>query len=127
MALLALAPVPTLAESDLLGFNFLVWHGPCTPRGTTPEVIAKINAAPRAALKDPDLIKRQESVGISVITDGRLAPAEHKNFFDSEINRWTSRRTLPAKYGEAPCGGAAQPVRVDLGSPAPCHVEPRKS
>jgi tripartite-type tricarboxylate transporter receptor subunit TctC len=85
----ALASVPTLAESGLAGFNFTVWHGLYAPRGTPPEIIQKINAALRVALKDPDLVKRQEALGIVVVTDGRLSPAEHRKFFDSEVNRWT--------------------------------------
>jgi tripartite-type tricarboxylate transporter receptor subunit TctC len=89
MALPALAAVPTLAESGLPGFEFSVWHGLYAARGTPPDVIQKINAALRTALKDPELIKRQQAVGITVVTDGRLAPAEHKKFFESEVNRWT--------------------------------------
>jgi tripartite-type tricarboxylate transporter receptor subunit TctC len=85
----ALASLPTLAESGLPGFNFTVWHGLYAPRGTPPEVVEKLNAALRAALKDPELIKRQEALGITVVTDGRLAPAEHKKFFESEVSRWT--------------------------------------
>ncbi len=85
----ALASLPTLAESGLPGFNFSVWHGLYAPRGTPPEVVEKINAALRTALKDPELIKRQEALGITVVTDGRLAPAEHRKFFESEVNRWT--------------------------------------
>ena len=85
----ALASVPTLAESGLAGFNFTVWHGLYAPRGTPPEIIQKINAALRVALKDPDLVKRQEALGIAVVTDGRLSPAEHRKFFDSELTRWT--------------------------------------
>jgi tripartite-type tricarboxylate transporter receptor subunit TctC len=85
----ALAALPTLAESGLPGFNFTVWHGLYTVRGTPPEVVDRINAALRTALKDPELIKRQEALGITVVTDGRLAPAEHKRFFESEVNRWT--------------------------------------
>ena len=89
MTLPALASVPTLAEAGLPGFNFSVWHGLYAPRGTPPEVLAKINAALRTALKDPDLVKRQEALGIAVVTDARLAPAEHRKFFDSEVARWT--------------------------------------
>jgi tripartite-type tricarboxylate transporter receptor subunit TctC len=85
----ALASVPTLAESGLAGFNFTVWHGLYAPRGTPPEIIQKVNAALRVALKDPDLVKRQEALGITVVTDGRLSPAEHRKFFDSELSRWT--------------------------------------
>lgn len=89
MTLPALAALPTLAESGLTGFNFSVWHGLYAPRGTPPDVITRINTALRAALKDPDLIKRQEALGITIVTDGRLAPAEHRKFFDSEVAHWT--------------------------------------
>ena len=89
MTVPALAPLPTLAESGLPGFNFAVWHGLYAVRGTPPEVIQKINAALRTALKDPELIKRQEALGITVVTDGRLAPADHQKFFETEVNRWT--------------------------------------
>ena len=85
----ALASLPTLAESGLPGFDFSVWHGLYAPRGTPPEVLEKINAALRSALKDPELVKRQEALGITVVSDGRLAPAEHRKFFESEVARWT--------------------------------------
>ncbi len=85
----ALASLPTLVESGLPGFDFSVWHGLYAPRGTPPDVVTKINTALRAALKDPELVKRQEALGITVVSDERLAPAEHKKFFDSEVTRWT--------------------------------------
>ena len=84
-----LASLPTLAESGLPGFDFSVWHGLYAPRGTPPAILEKINAALRSALKDPELIKRQEALGITVVSDGRLAPAEHRKFFESEVARWT--------------------------------------
>lgn len=85
----ALASLPTLAEAGLPGFSFTVWHGLYAPKGTPPEVMAKINAALRVALKDPELVKRQEAVGITVVTDERLSPAAHKTFFLSEVDRWS--------------------------------------
>ena len=85
----ALASIPTLSESGLPGFNFTVWHGLYAPHGTPPAVLSKINAALRIALKDPALIKREEGLGITVISDARLSPSGHKKFFDSEANRWS--------------------------------------
>jgi tripartite-type tricarboxylate transporter receptor subunit TctC len=85
----ALAGIPTLNEAGLTGFNFTVWHGLYAPQGTPPAVLEKINKALRAALKDPDLIKREEALGIAVISDDRLSPAGHKKFFDDEVVRWT--------------------------------------
>ncbi|TDF62936.1 tripartite tricarboxylate transporter substrate-binding protein [Cupriavidus sp. L7L] len=85
----ALASIPTLNEAGLPGFNFTVWHGLYAPRGTPAAVLEKINKALRAALKDPALIKREEALGITVVTDDRLSPAGHKKFFNEEVNRWT--------------------------------------
>ena len=52
------------------------------------EVGAKLNAAIRTALKDPELIKRQEALGVRVVTDSRLEPAEHKKYVEAEMTRW---------------------------------------
>ncbi|MBN9406701.1 MAG: tripartite tricarboxylate transporter substrate binding protein BugD [Burkholderiales bacterium] len=89
MSLPVLAQVPTLAESGLKGFEMTVWHGVYAPKGTPPAVLAKLNAAIRTALKDPELIKREEALGIRVVTDSRLEPAEHKKYVESEMNRWS--------------------------------------
>ncbi|WP_423195073.1 Tripartite-type tricarboxylate transporter receptor subunit TctC [Cupriavidus sp. H19C3] len=83
-----LANVPTLNEAGLPGFNFTVWHGLYAPHGTPPAVLAKINTALRAALKDPELIKREEALGITMVTDDRLTPAGHKKFYEAEVAHW---------------------------------------
>ena len=75
--------------SGLPDFNVRSGTALYAAAGTPPAVLAKLNAALRAALKDPELIKRQEALGITVVTDERLAPAEHKKFFESEVSRWT--------------------------------------
>jgi len=85
----ALVSVPTLAEGGLPGFSFAVWHGLYAGHGTPPEVVERLNAALHTALKDPELVKRQEALGITVMPEGRQSPAEHKRFFDSEVSRWT--------------------------------------
>lgn len=85
----ALASVPTLDEAGLKGFNFSVWHGLYAPHGTPKPVVDKINAALRTALKNPDLIKRQEALGISVVNDDRLSPEGHRAFFEKETARWS--------------------------------------
>jgi tripartite-type tricarboxylate transporter receptor subunit TctC len=83
----ALAKLPTLDESGLKGFNLTIWHGLYAPKGTPKAVQDQLNAALRAALKDPEFIKRQEGLGAVVVTDGRLAPAEHKKFVAAEIDK----------------------------------------
>ena len=84
----ALKDLPTLAESGLKDFNVSIWHGLYAPKGTPADVVAKINTALKAALKDPDFIKKQEGLGAVVVTDKRMEPAEHKKFVLSEIEKW---------------------------------------
>jgi tripartite-type tricarboxylate transporter receptor subunit TctC len=84
----ALSKLPTLDESGLKGFNVSIWHGMYAPKGTPKAVLDKVSAAMRAALKDPEFIKRQEALGAVVMTDGRINGAEHKRFVDAEINKW---------------------------------------
>jgi len=85
----ALKNVPTLAESGLKDFNVQVWHGLYAPKGTPPEVIAKLNAALKVALKDPEFIRREEALGISIVKDDRNSPAGHKKYVEAEMERWS--------------------------------------
>ncbi len=85
----ALKDLPTLQESGLKGFEVTIWHGLYAPKGTPADVLAKINAALKVALKDPEFIKKQEGLGAVVVTDKRMEPAEHKKFVAAEIAKWT--------------------------------------
>jgi tripartite-type tricarboxylate transporter receptor subunit TctC len=85
----ALKDLPTMQESGLNGFEVTIWHGMYAPKGTPADVLTKINAALKVALKDPDFIKKQEGLGAVVVTDKRMEPAEHKKFVSGEIAKWT--------------------------------------
>lgn len=76
---------PTLQEMGLKGFDLTIWHGLYAPKGTPPAVLAQINTALKAALKDPTFVQKQESLGAMVVTDKRMEPAGHKAFVTSEI------------------------------------------
>ena len=84
----ALKDIPTLQEEGLKGFEVTIWHGLYAPKGTPSDVVTKLNTALKAALKDPDFIKKQEALGAVVVTDKRMEPAEHKKFVASEIAKW---------------------------------------
>jgi len=84
----ALKDLPTLAESGLKDFNVSIWHGLYAPKGTPADVQKKINEALKAALKDPEFIKKQEALGAVVITDKRIEGPEHKKFVAAEIDKW---------------------------------------
>ncbi len=96
----ALKNLPTLDESGLKGFNVTIWHGMYAPKGTPKPVVDKINAALRAALKDPEFVKREEALGAVVITDARLDGAEHKKFVAAEIAKWASIIKAAGEYAD---------------------------
>jgi tripartite-type tricarboxylate transporter receptor subunit TctC len=100
MTLPLLANVPTLNESGLKNFSVSIWHGLYAPRGTPPAVVAKLNQALKTGLKDPDMLKRQESLGISVVTDNRLEPANHRKFVESEMARWSTMIKAAGQYAD---------------------------
>jgi tripartite-type tricarboxylate transporter receptor subunit TctC len=84
----ALKDLPTLQEAGLKGFEVTIWHGLYAPKRTPPDALKKINAALKAAMKDPDFIKKQEGLGAVLVTDKRIEPAEHKKFVAAEIAKW---------------------------------------
>jgi tripartite-type tricarboxylate transporter receptor subunit TctC len=84
----ALKNLPTLQESGLKGFEVTIWHGLYAPKGTPSDVSAKLNNAIKAALKNPEFIKKQEALGAIVVNDKRINSAEHKKFVADEIAKW---------------------------------------
>lgn len=96
----ALAKLPTLDSQGLKGFNVSIWHGLYAPKGTPAAVVDKVNAALRVALKDADFIKKQEALGAVVVTDARLAPAEHKKFVAAEIAKWGPAIKAAGQYAD---------------------------
>jgi tripartite-type tricarboxylate transporter receptor subunit TctC len=85
----ALKDLPTLQESGLKDFNVSIFHGLYAPKGTPAPVLKKLNDALKAALKDPEFVKREEGLGAVIVTDKRTDPAEHKKFVASEIAKWS--------------------------------------
>ena len=96
----ALKNLPTLDESGLKGFNVAIWHGLYAPKGTPKAITDKINAALRVALKDPDFVQREESLGAVIVTDNRLSGEEHKKFVASEITKWGAVIKAAGQYAD---------------------------
>ena len=84
-----LPDLPTMGEQGYPAVEVLNWQGLIGPKGLPADVQAKINAALKLALKDPEFIKKQEGLGAVVVTDKRVEPADHKAFVASEIAKWT--------------------------------------
>jgi tripartite-type tricarboxylate transporter receptor subunit TctC len=60
----ALPEVPTLREVGFAGLSAVGWHGLVAPGGTDPAIIARLNAASRAAVKRPEVAERLAALGV---------------------------------------------------------------
>lgn len=84
----ALPNVPTLDQEGLKGFEVKVWHGLYTPKGVPAPILAKLNAALKVALNDPDVKKRLDDSNIDIVSMDKVTPSGLKNHLESEINKW---------------------------------------
>lgn len=78
---------PSLQEMGLKDFNLTIWHGLYAPKGTPADITKKLNDALQAALKDPEFIQKQASLGAMVVKDNRVTPAGHKAFVADQITK----------------------------------------
>ena len=83
----ALPDAPTLAEQGLADFEMVVWHGIYAPKGTPSEVMGKLTAAVRTALKDPDVTKRFAELGAEIVPESKQSAEGLQSWLKSEINR----------------------------------------
>jgi tripartite-type tricarboxylate transporter receptor subunit TctC len=86
---IALAPdVPTTDEAGLPGFYFSFWHALWAPKGTPPEIIAKLNGALRAALADTATRKKLIDLAQDIFPPDQLTPQALGTFQQAEIDKW---------------------------------------
>jgi len=76
--------LPTIAEF-LPGYESSVWFGIGAPKRTTPEIIARLNAAINAGLDDPTISKRIAQLGCDALAG---SPAEFEQRFVADTEKW---------------------------------------
>lgn len=81
----ALPDVPTIAEAGVPGYEVSPWFAVFAPAGTPADVVAKLNKALIATMRQPEILKKLESVGAEPIGSTPQALAEHLN---KELVRW---------------------------------------
>jgi len=74
--------VPTIAESGVPGFEFLLWFGLWGPNGIPQPVLNKIRTGFSQALADPGVQGKLGTLGTAVMG---LTPAQFSKFVDNEI------------------------------------------
>ena len=82
----ALPEVPTLEESGLKGYEVLEWNPVLAPAATPAPVRAKLAAALRSAMADPEVLARVRSLGGEVFAGDEKAAAA---FLKQQQALWT--------------------------------------
>jgi tripartite-type tricarboxylate transporter receptor subunit TctC len=80
--------IPTVDEAGLPGFYMSIWHGIWLPKGTPPEIVARLNAAVRDALADADVRKRFAELGQEIPTPEQQTPRGLAGLHKSETEKW---------------------------------------
>jgi tripartite-type tricarboxylate transporter receptor subunit TctC len=80
--------VPTSAEQGLPEFQATGWNAIFAPKGTAKEVVDKLNAAARAALKDEGTRKRLLDLGGELPDEAGQTPAALGDLVRTEVDKW---------------------------------------
>jgi tripartite-type tricarboxylate transporter receptor subunit TctC len=81
----SLPGVPTLAESNLPGYEFSGWIGVMVPAGTPKELVRKLHAEITRILRLPDVTQKLEVNASEIVAN---SPEEFTAYLKSEIARW---------------------------------------
>jgi tripartite-type tricarboxylate transporter receptor subunit TctC len=80
-----LPDVPTIAESGFADYQTAGWYGFAVPKGTPPEIVARLRDAAAAAVDDPQVRRSLEFEGAEPVVS---TPEEFGAFMQGESKRW---------------------------------------
>jgi tripartite-type tricarboxylate transporter receptor subunit TctC len=80
--------IPTADEAGLPGFFASLWYGLWVPKGTSKDIIAKLNATMSEVLADPAVKQRFEDLGIQITPINQQSPEALRAFQKQEAERW---------------------------------------
>jgi tripartite-type tricarboxylate transporter receptor subunit TctC len=86
--LAALPNIPTADEAGLPGFFASLWYGLWVPKGTSRDVIAKLNATLSQLLGHPSVKQRLQEFGIQIAPLDQQSPEELRAYQKAEMARW---------------------------------------
>ncbi len=82
--------IPTVDEAGLPGFHVSTWYGLWAPKGTPPDIVAKLNAAAVEALADPAVAQRLTGMGFAITPRDRQTPEALGAHHKAEIAKWSA-------------------------------------
>ena len=80
-----LPDVPTSGEQGIADFDATAWMGLFAPANTPRAVIDRLNAAVRAAVANPEVIKQLVPQGFTMVGS---SPTEFGDFVRQDIAKW---------------------------------------
>jgi tripartite-type tricarboxylate transporter receptor subunit TctC len=80
--------VPTIDEAGVPGLHMPFWHGLWAPKGTPPDLIAKLNAAVVDALADATVRARLRELGHEIVPPDQQTPEALHAYHKAEIEKW---------------------------------------
>jgi tripartite-type tricarboxylate transporter receptor subunit TctC len=80
--------IPTLGETGLKDFEFVIWHGLYAPKGTPQDVVQRLNKALQVALDDANVKARFADVGTQVFPASERSPQAHQTRLEKEVATW---------------------------------------
>ena len=80
--------IPTVDEAGVPGFFASLWYGLWVPKGTSKDVIAKLNATLTQVLFDPQVRQRFAELGIEMTPIDRQSPEALRAYQKAEAERW---------------------------------------
>jgi tripartite-type tricarboxylate transporter receptor subunit TctC len=86
----SLPNVPTTAEAGLPAFQAQAWNAIFAPKGTSPAILASLNAAASKALDDEGVRKRLLELGSVIPTPANRTPEALATLVKNEIAKWTA-------------------------------------
>ncbi|MBR0650616.1 tripartite tricarboxylate transporter substrate binding protein [Roseomonas terrae] len=84
--LAALPDLPALSDT-LPGFETYEWNGVFVPKGTSPDVIVRLNRLMNETLATPAVAERLRSLELQARQN---TPEQFATFFDEQTTRWTA-------------------------------------
>jgi tripartite-type tricarboxylate transporter receptor subunit TctC len=84
----SLPDVPTTDEAGLPGFYASIWFGLWAPKGTSRDIVAKLNAATVTALADANVKDKLNKLGQQIASRDLQTPDAFGAFQKSEAEKW---------------------------------------
>ncbi|MFZ0422158.1 MAG: tripartite tricarboxylate transporter substrate-binding protein [Xanthobacteraceae bacterium] len=80
--------IPSATESGVPGLNIAGWFGLFAPKGTSPDVVKKLDVAMVQSLADPALQARFAQLGLDIAPREQQTPEGLDKFDRAEIAKW---------------------------------------